>query len=275
MKRSYKKIKIGIIGCGAIGSRIAKSCRQELKNCCELNGLYDVELRRAQQLARAIGQKRLASPAIPPLLKSCDLIIEATNAPDPTTFLSLALKHDCDIMVMSVGKILSSPTLFRLAQQRHRQILIPSGAIAGIDAFKAIRSSKISKITLTTRKPLTGFRNHPLFLKKQHAPKNKEGAILIFDGGVAAAVKHFPQNINVAATLALASGQLKKIRIRIFASPKYRNNSHEIEVQGDFGRILTRTENTICPDNPKTSLLAVLSAIESIKQFCQGGRIGT
>jgi len=275
MKRSHKKIRIGIIGCGAIGSRIAKSCRQELKNYCRLSGLYDIDHRRARQLACSVGHERLAVPSILPLIKNSDLIIEATNAPDPVTFLAQAIKNNCDVMVMSVGKILSSPNLFRLAQQRHRQILIPSGAIAGIDAFKAIRSSKISKITLTTRKPLSGFRNHPLFLKKKHAPKNKDGAIRIFSGGVAAAVKHFPQNINVAATLALASGQLKKIRIRIFASPKYRNNSHEIEVQGDFGRILTRTENTICPDNPKTSLLAVLSAIESIKQFCQGGRIGT
>ncbi|MFA5260321.1 MAG: aspartate dehydrogenase domain-containing protein, partial [Candidatus Omnitrophota bacterium] len=89
------------------------------------------------------------------------------------------------------------------------------------------------------------------------------------------AVRHFPRNINVAATLAIASHAKSKIIIRILTSPEYTINSHEIDIQGDFGHMVSRTENVICPDNPKTSYLAVLSAIQTLKEFCSGVRVGT
>ena len=63
--------------------------------------------------------------------------------------------------------------------------------------------------------------------------------------------------------------------VRIMTSPDYKTNTHEIEIIGDFGRIVTSTENVVCPDNPKTSYLAVLSGIQTLKQFCTGIMIGT
>ena len=94
-------------------------------------------------------------------------------------------------------------------------------------------------------------------------------------GDVYEALKHFPQNINVAATLALASKRSDILRIKIVTSPRYTTNSHEVEVVGDFGRLVTKTENVACPDNPKTSYLAVLSGIQTLKQYCNGILIGT
>ena len=97
---------------------------------------------------------------------------------------------------------------------------------------------------------------------------------VIFKGSVANAVKAFPRNINVAATLALASQCRRKILIRIIVSPEYKTNSHTIELKGKFGRIVTQTDNLVCPDNPKTSYLAVLSAIQMPKQFPSTVKIG-
>ena len=85
----------------------------------------------------------------------------------------------------------------------------------------------------------------------------------------------FPQNINVAAALGLASGIMDKVEIKIVTAPDYSSNSHEIEVHGDFGRLKTKTENAACPDNPKTSYLAVLSAIATLKRIVDEVKIGT
>ena len=98
---------------------------------------------------------------------------------------------------------------------------------------------------------------------------------ILFEGNVKEAVKCFPQNINVAATIALASGTKDKLKIRIATSPEYKVNSHEIEMVGEFGRLVTKTENVVCPDNPKTSYLAVLSAVQTLKQYFEGVKIGT
>lgn len=275
MVLKIKKIRVGIVGCGAIGSRIAKSIKTELRTDFVLTGLYDVNERRANLLADQMGLKKAVQRSLADLLKHVDIIVEAVNAPKTSDIIRQALKAKKHVLSMSVGKLLNSKDLFQLATRNHCSVLLPSGAIAGIDAVKAASLGKIDRITLTTRK-------HPLgFIQNQHlieqglelAKITKE--TVLFEGNVDNAVKLFPQNINVAATLALASHAKSKITIRIIASPAFKTNSHEIEAVGNFGKIVTRTDNVVCPDNPKTSYLAVLSGIQTLKQFSQGLKIGT
>ena len=130
-------------------------------------------------------------------------------------------------------------------------------------------------MTITSRKPPAGFSNVAYVKAKGIDISRIDRETVLFEGDVQSAVKFFPQNINVAATLALASQAPDKMTIRIVTSPEYQTNSHEIEVVGDFGRISSRTDNVVCPDNPKTSFLAVLSAIQTLKEYCLGTRIGT
>jgi len=202
-------------------------------------------------------------------------MVEATNAKNLQPLICKAIQRRKNVLVMSTGKILRSPRLLKLAQANHCRLLIPSGAIAGIDALKAAGLARISSITLTTRKPVKGFSGNEYLKQKDIDLSRLTTDTVIFSGPVSAAVKYFPQNINVAAVLALATTAGKKLRVCIIASPTQKRNSHEVEIVGDFGRIVTRTENEICPDNPKTSYLAVLSAIQTIKDFCSGVRVGT
>ena len=276
MKPQKKKAKIGIVGCGAIGSRMAKSITAELKEYCRLAALYDIDLKKAQELAQKVSSPRAFKKSYADLLNNSEFVIEAVNADDTYTIIKEALSSKKNVLSMSVGKLLGRSDLFRLAENKGCRILIPSGAIAGIDAIKAAGLAKISSITLTTRKPPAGFfSGGPSVMEKRMNLGEITQETVIFDGDVDTAVKLFPHNINVAATLALASGVKEKMSIRIITSPDYKTNSHEIEVTGDFGRITTRTDNVVCPDNPKTSYLAVLSAIQTLKQFFGGIKIGT
>ncbi len=270
-----RKHKIGIVGCGAIGSRIAKSINNELKNTCILSGLYDIDTQKAQKLAKTLSAKSTVKISLNALIKSCDLVVEAVKAPKTHNIISAALHAKKNVLAMSVGKLLNETGLFKLAEKNHCTILLPSGAVSGLDAVKAASLAGISSITLTTRKPPSGFSRSPHITAKGINLDKIDCETVIYDGGVDKAVELFPENINVAATLALACGAKNKLRVRIITAPDFKRNSHEIDVIGDFGRMVTRTENVVCPDNPKTSYLAVLSAIQTLKQFFSVVKIGT
>ncbi|MCK5179852.1 MAG: DUF108 domain-containing protein [Candidatus Omnitrophica bacterium] len=275
MKSTTNRVKVGIIGCGAIGSRIAKSIKKDFKKDCQLTGLYDIDQKKADQLAKGLSLREAVKKTIPELIKSCDCMVEAVTAKNTQAIIRQALEAKRSVLSMSVGKLLNASDLFRLAKKNKCHLLVPSGAIAGIDAIKAASLVGIDTITLTTRKPPTGFANNPYLIKKGIDPSKITKETVLFKGDVAAAVKAFPRNINVAATLALASRSRKKIIIHIIVSPKYKTNSHTIELTGKFGRIVTQTDNFVCPDNPKTSYLAVLSGLQTLKQYCSGVFIGT
>lgn len=274
---SYRKrrLKIGIVGCGAIGGGIARYILKELKKDCQLTGLYDIEYGRVERLRRELSAGPIGKSSLQALLKSCDLMIEAVNANSTREIVRGALLQKRNVIAMSVGKLLDAQDLFDLARKRGCHLLIPSGAIAGIDAVKSASLARIREINLTTRKSLNGFANNPYLIKKGVDLAAIKKETILFKGDVASAVRFFPQNINVAATLALASQAKDKITVCIMTSPEYKNNSHEVEIIGDFGRIVTRTDNVVSPENPKTSYLAVLSGMQTLKQFCQGTGIGT
>ena len=268
-------MRIGIIGCGAIGSRIAQSIQQELRQVCQLSGFYDIHPEKAYELQKKLSLKGVVKQSLTDLLKDCDCMVEAVNAKDTRPMIKQALKKRKHVLAMSVGKLLKSQDLFKLAQRNRRALLIPSGAIAGMDAVKAASLVGIRQITLTTRKPLQGFKNNAYLQKKKINLTKINKETVLFEGNVARSVKFFPQNINVAAALALASLAGNKLLIRILTSPEYKTNSHQVELSGPFGRIQTQTDNVVCPDNPKTSYLAVLSGIQTLKQFCSGVFMGT
>ncbi|MBF0620008.1 MAG: DUF108 domain-containing protein, partial [Candidatus Omnitrophica bacterium] len=186
-----------------------------------------------------------------------------------------AVEAKKNVLAMSVGRLLDQGSLFLLAQKNHVALLIPSGAIAGLDAVKAAGLAGIVSVTLTSRKPPMGFIHNEYLKSRNIHLENIRKETVLFDGDVAAAVRHFPLNINVAATLKLACGKGVELRIRIIADPKITRNTHEITLEGACGRITTKTENTICSDNPKTSYLAVLSGIQTLKEYSSSVKIGT
>lgn len=268
-------IRVGILGCGAIGSRIAKSIKAQCDDLATLSALFDINPAKSENLQKQIPYKNVVKKSYQELLNSCDVMVEAVNAPDTYQLVRQALLAKKDVLVMSVGKFIEDESIFKLALKQGVKVLIPSGAIAGIDAIKAASLERIDRITLTTRKPIYGFADNAYVQEKRINLSQIKKETVLFEGNVREAVKCFPQNINVAATIALASNAKDKLRIRIATSPEFKVNSHEIEVQGEFGRLMTRTENVVCPDNPKTSFLAVLSAVRTLKEYFQGVKIGT
>lgn len=271
-----QKLKIGFIGCGAIGSRLAKSVQHDLKDQCVISGLYDLAPEKPVALAHSLKLKpALIKRSLSALIASSDFIVEAIASNETEKIIHQVVTAGKGILIMSVGKVLNIPSLFQIAEKNSVAVLIPSGAIAGLDTIKAVGADHISRISLTTRKPPTSL-NQTQYLTHKGIFINKiKKETVIFQGSVDRSIVLFPRNINVAAALALASGARDKIRVRIITSPHFKTNSHEITVEGKFGSLTTHTHNLPCPDNPKTSYLAVLSALQTLKQYFQSVKIGT
>lgn len=271
----HKKLKIGIVGCGAIGSYLAKTIHSDFKDKARLTGLFDINLQKAYNLSSVLKEKKIVAVSLENLVKRCNFVIEAASSAiaKDVAKISISAKKDC--LIMSVGGLIDAQEVFEQARNNGCRIYIPSGAICGIDAIKAAALSKIEKIVLTTRKPPSAFMGVPYILKSNLRLEDFTKETTIFEGDVDTAVRLFPQNINVAATLSLASKCKEKITVRIITSPEYKNNIHEIEVYAESGKIFTRTENVASVDNPKTSFLALLSAVATLKGILEPVKIGT
>jgi aspartate dehydrogenase len=275
MKRPSGKLRLGIVGCGAIGSRIAASVRKELAPRFSLSALYDIEPSRARLLSERLRSPGIVKTSFQALLGSSDLVVECVNTPACIDIVRSSLISGKTVLAMSVGRVLHSPSVLSLAGKNRASLLLPSGAVAGLDAVKAAALAGISSALLVTRKSPSGFSGNQYLIDKGIDLSGLKRERVIFYGKASDAVRHFPQNINVAAALKLALGDKATLRVKIVAVPSLRRNVHEIVLEGDFGRLTARTENAVCPDNPRTSYLAVLSSIQALKQFSSQVRIGT
>ncbi len=272
-----KILKIGIVGCGAIGTSLAKVINKEFKGQARLTALYDLDALKAKRLSLAVrGNKKLAVGNLDKLINKSSLVIESASSLCSWEIAKRALCRSRDIMIMSTGGIAGRlKELNSLAKAKNSRVYVPSGAIAGIDALKAAKMGRIMKVTLVTRKNPRSFSGVKIIEEKKINLKAIKKDTVIFSGSAKQAVKSFPQNINVAAVLSLAGIGAGKTAVKIIASPTVKKNIHEIEVISQAGRILTRTENIPHPDNPKTSFLAVLSAVAVLRQILVPVRIGT
>lgn len=270
-----RKIKIGIIGCGTIGAEIAKACQNRLKARMELVAVCDTDQKKAELFNGSL-KKKVRILKIDELLRKSDLVVEAASAHVSGDVLKRCVKINRDCLIMSVGGLLGKESLLESARRKGARVYIPSGALCGIDALKAASAGgRIDNVTLTTRKPPKGLEGAPYLKETGLNLSNIKTEAVVFEGSAYEAVRGFPQNINVSAVLSLAGLGPRKTLVKIVTSPEYTRNVHEVEITGSFGRIITRTENIPSKANPKTSELAILSAIATLESIANSVRIGT
>jgi aspartate dehydrogenase len=263
-------MRIGIIGCGAIGSVLCRFIDQKLKGS-RLVAICDIDKEKATALQRSL-KSRPEITDIDGVIKKSEIVVEAVSPSIVRELLKKCIKKRKHLMVMSVcGLIQNSDLLDKLTAR----LFIPSGAVCGIDGVKAANIGNIESVTLTSIKNPRSLEGAPYIVKNKIDLKKIKKRRKIFEGSAAEAIKGFPRNINVSATLSLAGIGAKKTKVIIVVNPKIRRNTHEIEVIGSFGRLTAKTENVVSPLNPKSSHLAVLSACATLKRLTGNIKIGT
>ena len=274
-----RKFKVGIVGCGAIGTALARVLIKDkkLNFRAVLTAVADKDPKQAERLLRRVGRK-LPVISIPEIVKRCDFVVEAAHPSVSSSVAALALKNNKYVLIMSVGGLLKFPfqKLRDLIAKTSGRLYCPSGAIAGVDALLAAQVEGLRRVRLMTTKPPQALRGAPFF-KTHRFPVFKYGETrkLVFRGSALQASRAFPQNINVAAILSLAGLGPKKTEVEIWVTRSSEVNTHEVIIEGDFGEIKTRTQNFPAPQNPKTSYLAILSAIATLRKAFTTLRLGT
>jgi aspartate dehydrogenase len=177
-------------------------------------------------------------------------------------------------MVISVGALLDHPEIIATARARGRRLFIPSGAIAGLDGVKSACGGRISSITITTRKPPQGLEGAPYLAERGISLAGLEEEREIFSGTAREACRGFPANVNVTAAVSLAGIGPDETQVRIRAVPGLARNCHDVEVEGEFGRLAVHIEN-VPSENPRTGKLTALSIMRSIQDAADTVRIGT
>ncbi len=253
-------MKVGIIGCGAIANIITTSIVPE-ENDIEIAYFFDKDIERAENLASLADG--VAVLDFDDMLDKVDLILECAAPVSVKEYAPKVLSHGIDMIVMSIGALMDNEfykELESLAKQNNAKIHLPSGAIVGLDGIKAVAKFGLKEVSLVTRK------------SPKSLGKDIDSEEVLFEGKASQAVKEFPLNINVAATISIACQ--KDIDVKIIVDPNVDRNVHEITAKGDFGEFKTTTMNYPCAANPKTSMLAALSAIRLLKSFNETISVG-
>ncbi|OGQ78872.1 MAG: hypothetical protein A3F90_09230 [Deltaproteobacteria bacterium RIFCSPLOWO2_12_FULL_60_19] len=263
---------IGIVGCGAIGRALLKAADAG-KLAVSVAGVTSRTEKGAREFLATLGNP-------PPyldraqLIARSDLVIEAAGGsivPDLAREVFAAGK---ELMIISVGALLDHPEIMAKARGQGRRLFIPSGAIAGLDGIKGACVGQVSHVTITTRKPPEGLEGAPYLVERVISLIGLKEEREVFSGTAREACRGFPANVNVTAAVSLAGIGPDRTRVRILAVPGLKRNCHEVEAEGEFGRLVVRIEN-VPSENPRTGKLTALSIIRSIQDAGDSVRIGT
>ena len=266
-----KKLKAGIVGCGAIGTQLAEFIEQELKSYFVLKGVYDIILEKALSLANKLKTKPDVLE-LDKLISSSDFIIETASVSCAKDLIDRASGKGKIIFIISTGVFVRYPSALKKIRF-FKKAIMPSGAICGVDGISSLSFSKIKSLKLVTSKPPSSLKGIK-FLEQNNIDVFKvRKEKVIFRGGISDAIKRFPKNINVAATLFLAS-HFDNIEVVIKVNPHIKRNTHHIEVVSDKGNISITLENVPSEMNPKTSAITVLSAKNTLKRFTDTFLVG-
>jgi len=255
-----------MIGCGAIGSTIAAYAQnnREIENVY----LYDRLTEKVRYLSRLYSKCRVAE-SVSSCLKKVHLVVEAASQEAVREYALMSVREGKDILIMSVGALEDDElrsSLEREALMRDVRVIIPSGACGGLDALLSAGYDTITSVKLTTIKPPEGLSGAPYVKENKINLSTIEKRTIIFTGNARDAIRWFPANVNIAATVSLCGIGFDRTVVEVVCDPFAKRNIHILEVKGEFGEFRCEFSNTPFPANPRTSYLAALSAIKCVSR---------
>ena len=267
-------MRITIVGCGSIGSKLAKAADE----MAEVKRIYllDMEPGRAEKLAAEL-KKAIVVDDVEEELYHCDLVIESASQAAAREMIPKVVSRGVDIMTMSVGALVDDDfrsMVVEKAKTAEARIFIPSGAVCGTDGLRSSAVGELDEVELITVKGPKSLEGVQHVMDMGIDVDKVTEPTVVFSGTARDAVREFPRNINVAATVALLGVGFDRTKVTIVLDPATHSNSHELRIKGEFGQMTCHTYNVPSPDNPKTSYLASLSAISALKRIVRNEWIG-
>jgi len=265
-------MRIGIAGLGTIGRALAQRLSEGVPGLT-----LACAAARNEEVARGwLDEEGIEIPLVPldEFPAHCDLAVECAPAAIINQICRPMLTAGKQVMVLSCGALLPRPEILELAKANGGRIIVPTGALLGLDAVAAANEGTINSVRMTTRKPPDGLAGAPHLLKNNISVEGLNEAKLVFSGTAREAAAGFPANVNVVAALAMAGIGPDRTMIDIYADPTVTRNCHVIEVDSDSARFSLSIEN-IPSENPKTGRIVALSIIATLRKLTTPLRVGT
>lgn len=267
---------VGVIGTGALGHSIADRLASgaipgvTLAAIAGRPGSYN----RLQALAREWKCQATTSPLEMPAL-GANLVVEAAGVDAARQYAVPLLTAGADVVIMSSGALAThgfAADLKRVAAAAGRLVYLPSGSIAGLDGLLAAMEGGVVDVHITTRKHPAALWDAPYLAEADI--DHLDEAMVVFEGNTREAIAGFPSNVNVAVTLATAVGDFERVRVRVIADPEATFTVHRVEVTANSGTMTVELLNYPSQSNPRSSNLAALSALATIRRTASSFRVG-
>ena len=259
-------MKLAIAGLGAIGMAVAR--RVDAGN---VPGLVLVAASvRDEARARQATASFRAPPrflALAALADAADVIVECLPARHFLEVAQPAVMQGRTFMPLSVGALIDHMQLVDVARERGARILVPTGALLGLDAVRATAEGKIVSATIVTRKPPAGLAGAPLLTKRGLSVEGLTQPLQVFAGSAREAIAGFPANVNVAVALSLAGIGPDRTKVEVWADPGVTRNTHTVTVRSDSSDLTMTIENIPDPDNPRTGRITALSVLAALRRL--------
>lgn len=259
-------LTVGIAGLGAIGMRVARGL-----DAGEIEGMRLAAVS-AGDLERARG--RVADFTSPPevvpateLAAHADIVIECAPKPIFRELAESVLKAGRIFMPLSCGQMLEHMDLVDLARANGGRVLIPTGAIIGLDLIRAMAVGEIHSVTLETRKPPNGLAGAPHLVENAISVDGLTEPKLVFNGTARQAAIGFPANVNVAAALSLAGVGPERTMVEVWADPTIDRNMQTVRVASDSGEAEMGVRNIPSAENPRTGKITALSVVACLQRM--------
>jgi len=265
-------MKVAIAGLGAIGSELARRLDAGVE------GLRLVAVAtREQAKARALLEGFASPPRIGSIedLADADLIVEAAPAAVFEPIALVAIEHGRILVPSSVGALLPRMHLVERARQTGARIVVPTGALLGLDAVRAAAEGPVESVTIETRKPPRGLAGAPYLERHGIDVGRVTEARCVFRGNAFDAAQGFPANVNVAAALALAGIGPERTMVEIWADPGVTRNTHTIRVEAEAARLTMTIENVPTEANPRTGRITALSLLACLRGLVSTLKVGS
>lgn len=263
--------RVGIAGFGAIGQAVAQSLDAGLPGLT----LAAVGVRNPNtppDFAWTQAAPRFTTLA--DLHEHCDVVVECAPAAVFRSIAEPVLRAGKKLVVLSSGALLQNEDLIELAREHHGQILVPSGAILGLDAITAAAEGVIHSVTMITRKPPRGLVGAPYLVDNNIDVASITEPRLIFRGSPREAAVGFPANLNVAVSVSLAGIGPDRSTLEIWADPSLERNVHRVEVVSDAATFSMEIQN-VPSANPKTGRITAQSVVAALRKLSGPLRVGT
>ncbi len=265
-------MKIAQVGFGGIGRTVA----EPLNTDADIS--YTAIAARPHQAAdvqATLGDVPIVESATDLLAQRPELVVECASHEALRQYGKAVLDAGIDLIAVSVG-ILAEPDyrdrLLSAAAQSDARLIIPSGAIGGVDVITAARHAELERVTYITRKAANLWRGTPAEEMVDLSAVSEP--ILFFDDTAERAALLFAEKANVTATLALAGLGFDKTRVQFWADPAYPRSTHEITLTGTTGTMSIELANTVSPLDGKSSWLTAMSIVDAVRRRNETLQIG-